>query len=967
MLFTNLSIKRLSLVRNLQLLAVFCVINMCVFGENIANFGITSPQDPSMLPKSKVPVVMPTQNVKKIAKTVLQQVGNDDYLLTNGWELAEASKVIAAKRSLFNVKLDTDNWYNATVPGTVLTTLVDQGVYPDPYFGVNNLVIPDTLCRTDWWYRIKFTLPKGSGDKNVWLLFEGINYKADIWLNGAELGPIHGAFCRGQFNATRFVKRRGENVLAVRIHPPHNPGIPHEESPRAGSGMNGGQLCLDGPTFISSEGWDWMPGIRDRNIGIWQNVHLKFTGAARLIDPQVITDLPLPDITRADVTIRTGVKNISGKAQKMTISGTIEDVTVKKTIHLEPGETSKVEFSPEEFPSLTLKSPRLWWPNNYGKQELYDLDLKVTDAANAVSDVKRVRFGVRELSYEMMVGMPNKDKCRVEYNPTAALKDGKPLFDNVNRVYVEGGMSMPQLREGVDPDVLPRIPDPAMRHYLVLKVNGHRIFCKGGNWGMDDGMKNTTRQHLEPYFRLHRDANLNMVRNWTGESTEEVFYALCDEYGMLVWNDFWMTTQGYNLGINDDELFLANARDTVLRFRNHPSIVIWNPRNEGVAPKNLEERLNALIAKEDGTRHYQPNSTHINLRASGPWQYMKNPADYFRDNAHGFNTEQGTPSVPTAESMLAMMAEEDTWPISDVWYYHDFHNGQNDYMQAIKTKYGDPQSLEDFCKKAQLINYDSHRAMFESWNSRLWNDTSGLLLWMTHPAWPSTVWQIYSWDYETFGSYFGSLKACEPIHAQLNLHDHKVVVINTSLKGLAGSTMHYQVYDLSGKVLAERKESVDVAANRLTDCFTPDLPEQLPDVFLERVTLTDHAGNRVSINDYWKTSSDGGSFKAFNELSNVTLKGKLVGSRNQAGVIEIELVNGSDSPAISIKLNARDAKTGKRILPAYFSDGYFTLLPGEQRHVTLDCKWSEKAIITAEGYNVNSQTLIPIQLRKQGQ
>ncbi len=946
------------LIKSLCVLAIFGILSVCAFSEKIANFGLTSPQASSTLPKSKVATVMPSQKAKYAVPTTLQWVADNDYIFAGGWQLGEASNVLAAKQSIFDKKFNTQHWYNATVPGTVLTTLVDQGVYPDPYFGVNNLSIPDTLCRTDWWYRIQFEVPDAGNGKHVWLIFDGINYKADVWLNGSQLGRIEGAFCRGQFNATDVIHRKGQNVLAVHIYPPHNPGIPHEQSPRAGTGMNGGQLCLDGPTFISSEGWDWVPGIRDRNIGIWQDVHLKLTGPARIIDPQVITDLPLPDTSQAKVMIRTGVQNISDKARTLTVSGRIEDVIVKKKVNVQPGQTTQVEFLPTEFAELTIQNPRLWWPNNYGSQELYHLDLTITDAENAVSDLKRIRFGIRELSYEMMVSLPDKGNCRVEYNPTRALEDKKPLFDNVNRQYIEGGMCMPRLRQGVDPKLLTEISDPDMRHYLIIKVNGQRIFCKGGNWGMDDGMKNVSREHLEPYFRLHKDANLNMVRNWTGESTEKTFYELCDEYGMLVWNDFWLTTQGYNLGINDDELFLANAQDVIRRFRNHPSIVLWNPRNEGFAPKNIEERLNAYVAAEDGTRLYQPNSTHCNLRASGPWNYLKDPGEYFRDRAHGFNTEQGTPSVPTAESMLTMMALEDTWPISDVWYYHDFHHGQNDYVQAIRSRYGESDSLEDFCEKAQLVNYDSHRAMFESWNSRLWNDTSGLLLWMTHPAWPSTVWQIYSWDHETFGSYFGCLKACEPVHAQLNLHDRKAVVVNTSLKTLKDATFRHHIFDLAGTMIAEKEKTVDIGANQLTECFTAVLPEQLPAVFLERLTLTDQAGQLVSINEYWKTASAEGHFKAFNQLKDVMLKCERTKSPGQDDVVKIKLTNETDTPAIAIKLNARYAKTGHRILPAYFSDGYFTLLPGESRSFTLDCPQTKEVCITAEGYNVKRQRLI---------
>ena len=157
---------------------------------------------------------------------------------------------------------------------------------------------------------------------------------------------------------------------------------------------------------------------------------------------------------------------------------------------------------------------------------------------------------------------------------------------------------------------------------LVILVNGRKIYCRGGDWGMDDAMKRCSRERLEPAMKLHKLAGFNMIRNWTGEQTEEVLFELCDEYGLLVWNDFWMSTGAYNLLPLDWDLFLSNATDVVRRFRNHPSIAIWCPRNEGYA-EGLEDDLQNIILTEDGTRHYHGNSRGRQLRSSGqhPPQY----------------------------------------------------------------------------------------------------------------------------------------------------------------------------------------------------------------------------------------------------------------------------------------------------------------------------------------------------------
>ncbi len=920
------------------------------------NFGLRIKQDTATLPHSKSAIQFPDRKPQTLPEPVLTSVSDREWILSGGWMLAEADRLVISEKSIFNPEFRLDGWLNATVPGTVLTTLVDQGIYPDPYFGLNNLAIPDSLCRTDWWYRISFNSPGKPIQQEAWLLLNGINYKADIWLNGKLAGKITGAFCRGNFNITSLLKKDVANILAIHIFPPPNPGIPHEESPLAGPGPNGGQLCLDGPTFISSEGWDWVPGIRDRNIGIWQDVRIRYTNGVRILDPQVITDMPLPDTNRADITVSFDLENSTASVKTLEVTGKIENINFSKQITIQGGEKKRVIFSPDEFAQLHISSPRLWWPNGYGKPDLYDLQLSVTNAEGLISDTKIIRFGIRELSYELTVDSAGKRDWRVEFNPLAARSFGKPLFNNVNRRDAGDGVAVPSLQPGVPTDALTSLLDTAMSPYLVIKVNGRRIFCKGGNWGMDDAMKRVSREHLEPYFRLHRDAGFTMVRNWTGESTEEVFYDLCDEYGLLVWNDFWLSTEGYNLEVNDNRLFLDNARDVIRRFRNHPSIAIWCPRNEGYAPQGIEEALASMIAGEDGTRYYQANSRYMNLRPSGPWHYFVDPSKYFSDFAKGFNTEMGTPSIPATESMRKMMPAADVWPVSDTWYYHDLHNGQKEYMGAINTKYGKSDNLDDFCKKAQMVNYDSHRAMFEAWNSRMWNNTSGLLLWMTHPAWPSMVWQVYSWDYETFGSYFGSKKACEPVHVQLNMDDNKVVVINTSLFSYPQGLVRITYYNLEGKRLLLKEQPVNIAANGLTSCFIAGHPDNLPDVYMVRLELSDKPKHVISINDYLKTKDVTGNFNVISDLEKASVMIKNLKEVKAASDrrYTFTVINNSKQPAYAVKLNLKNSKTGETILPAYFSEGYFNLLPGEKREISVDFpeEFVNKGEVIVTGYNL---------------
>ncbi len=913
------------------------------------NFGLTAPQPQSELPQSQTPSRTAVRRPKHRAVARLVPVGTASWRLTDGWELAEAAKLVTAEKSLFATDYDTDEWYNAVVPGTVLTSLVEAGVYPDPYYGLNNLAIPESLCRTEWWYRIRFARPEPNQDGRTWLRFEGINYRADVWLNGHELGRIDGAFARDVFDATDFMA--ADNVLAVKIYPPHNPGIPHEQSKAAGRGPNGGQLCLDGPTFISSEGWDWIPGIRDRNIGIWQEVLLEHTGDITLADPQVVPDLPLPDTSYADLTVRVDVENHADTPKQGMLHGAIVDgPTFVVPFELAAGERRTLVCTPKEIPALHIERPRLWWPNGYGAQELYDIRL-IAEVGGRCSDETAARFGIREFSYELSADTQSGETIRVDFDPTNDLSSGAWPFDNFHRRKAAAdGTVVPAFAEGVDATRFRRIETDGTAPYLVIRCNGVRIFCRGGNWGMDDGMKRSSRERLEPAFRLHREEGFNMVRNWTGESTEETFYALCDEYGMLVWNDFWLSTEGYNQNVNDEPLFMANARETVRRFRNHPSIAIWCPRNEGYAPPTLEKQLAGLIAREDGTRHYMPNSRYMNLRTSGPWHFLADASEYYTNHAHGFSTELGTPSVPTAETMRKFIPASEQWPVSDTWHYHDLHFGLTEYCNAVDARYGKATSLDDFCRKAQLLNYDSHRAMFEAWNSRMWNSTSGVLLWMSHPAWPSVEWQTYSWDFETHGAFYGCRKACEPLHVQMNPQDSWVVAVNTTRTACTDAKATITAYTLDGKRLGRQTAAVpQIAANGTTPVVRTELAGG--EARMVRLELF-VGGERRSVNDY--LCSPDNDFRQLAALAPATLRARIIGKKHANGEtnVRFEVTNTGRTTAIAVKFNLRDPQTGEAVLPAYVSEGYFHLLPGEKRIVEAACASRGEIQLSAEGYNV---------------
>ncbi len=841
--------------------------------------GYLAPQDPATLPRSCAPYSKPEVKPEPAwadalvadASITAPGKGPAKWTLAHGWRLAAAPGVSAAAATLSRAGYDATSWYAATVPGTVLTTLVDRGVYPDPDYGLNNLAIPESLNKQQYWYRIEFPTPALTDGNHAQLTFNGINYAAEIWMNGERLGSIKGAFTRGIFDVTGRLKPGVVNALAVRIAPPPHSGIPHEQSIKGGAGENGGEMLLDGPTFVATEGWDWIPGIRDRNSGLWQDVTLSVTHDLDLGDAQVVTHLPLPDTSLAEITIEVPVRNLSMMPVEATIMASFEGAAVSKRLTLAPGE-NVVTLAPEEFRQLHVDHPRLWWPNGYGRPELYHLHLAVSEA-DKVSDIKSVQFGIREVTYELSLYDAAGHLQRVEVSPTVARQMHERVVDvshtGMRELPVGWAASLTAAAEH-SPAVRAVTNEPDMTD-LVLKVNGVRIAARGGNWGMDDSRKRVSRAHLEPYFRLDQLANVNMIRNWVGQNTEKSFYDLADEYGMMVWNDFWESTQNYNAEAEDPQLLLANAGDTVRRFRNHPSIVRWCGRNEGVPQPVVNEGLATLLSELDGTRYYSPSSNQLNLRNSGPYSY-KDPKLYYDTLNRGFSVELGIPSLSTLESLQHSIAPADQWPVSDAWAYHDWHQDGNGnvapFVEQMDRQFGAATNLKDFERKAQMLNYTLHRAIFEGFNQHLWAPNSGRMLWMTQPAWPSNMWQILSSDYDTQASFYGVQKAAEPRHIQLDLSDGDVTVINTTLETLQGAKASAEVYSLGNTRLYDKSLPVSVDADQITTAFRLDLSRMLDEqrVILVRLRLLDAQGRQISTNLYW-LSADGDGSRKLNTLA----------------------------------------------------------------------------------------------------
>ncbi|NWJ52360.1 MAG: glycoside hydrolase family 2 [Bacteroidetes bacterium] len=838
-----------------------------------------------------------------LAFSLSGQTNSTPFIIANGWQLQDASKISQSGKEITKAGFQTTGWYNATVPGTILTTLVNNGIYPEPLWGENNRPdkIPETLCRTSYWYRTTFLVPADYKGKKIWLNFDGINYFAMVFVNGKEVGNIKGAFIRGLFDISSLVTPGEQAVLAVLISPQPNPGIPHEHTIALGMGGNGGITASDGPTFLCSLGWDWIPAIRDRNTGIWQKVFLSASGAVLIKSPLITTDLPLPKLNTADISVQTTLENVTDQPQKGILKGSFGNVSFQQSVEV-PAHTSKlISLTSKKFPQLLVKNPKLWWPNGYGPQNLYTLSLSF-DIANQVSDSKKVSFGIRKITYSV------------------------PETEN-----------------------------------LTISVNGVKVLCKGGNWGMDEAMKRIPRERLEAQIRMHQIANYTMIRNWVGQSTSEDFYDMCDKYGILLWDEFFQANPGDGPNPNDQKLYLANVRDKILRFRNHPSIAVWCARNEGFPPKEIDDSLKAMMSKLEPMRHYQSSSTEgRGVNSGGPYFWRK-PSDYYVFG-ESFKTEIGSMSIPTLESVHGMMPEKDWEIINDDWAEHDFARGAqrgNKYPDELNSRYGKADNLADFVRKGQMMNYEAFRAMYEGRNAKLFNPCSGVITWMSNPAQPSFVWQIYHHDLEPNSSLFATKKACELVHIQLNEREAIIQVINNKGTDLQNLKAQLTLYNLDGKVAYQQAFTVNAKASSATDLDTVKWPSNLTSVFFVKLELKDAKGLLISDNFYWKASHEQpDNLSDLNKLPVVTLESKVVRQNiNGKCLLEVTLHNASSQIALMAHLQLRRQHSNERVLPVYYTDNYVSLIPNEVKTIIIEASLvdlhNETPMIVVDGWNIS--------------
>ena len=782
----------------------------------------------------------------------------------------------------------------ATVPSTVAGTLYAAGRFGDDLLeGRNYAKVDKSVFDDEWVYATGFSARPAEG-QHAELVFDGLDYRADIFLNGTQLAAADttfGVFIRRSYDVTSLLK--GRNRLEVKLH-------------RA----QPGDLNLG---FV-----DWNPRPLDESMGLVRPVSLHTTGAVSIEDVFVIPDLDVTTLAQAGLEVRVKLRNREDRTVEAELALALQDAGDFRThVTLPAGETVTVTLTPAEAALLHLDQPRIWWSHDLGSPELYGLTASV-ETGGAVSDTRTVTFGVRKIES--------------------------------------------------------RLTD---KQYRQFTLNGKDILIKGAGW-TDDIFLLDTPESLERQVSYVKDMNLNLIRFENIWGKDDTVYDLCDREGVLAlvgwscqweWEDYCglPETDGYGC-INTPEtedLAAAYFRDQVVRLHNHPAVFAWMTGSDRIPNPSLETRYLETYRQEDyrpyvnsAKNQFSTVSGWSGSKMEGPYEYVAPDYWYFdreHGGAFGFNTETGIgANLPQIESLRRMIPEAELWPLSEAWNYHctassSAMNSLDVLMQAVTEQYGAPEGLEDFVRKAHAVDYAGTRAMFESFRVRM-PETTGIVQWMLNSAWPSLYWQLYDWYGVPTAGYYGTKKACEPDQLLFDYRDRKVYVVSERPEGRT-LTASLQVFDAASQLLGTETRTVQTGYRTVLPVF--DLRRFDGKPHFIALSLTAEDGSPVSDNFYCIGARDNvydfaGSnwyitpIRSWSDLRFVFADGgsnfSVTAVPNGEG-FDVTVENRSSVIAPQVILKALDGD-GRLAVPAYWSDNFFALLPGQAKHVTCrtDCK-----------------------------
>jgi exo-1,4-beta-D-glucosaminidase len=837
-----------------------------------------------------------------------QQTGDGKILLKNNWAIRSAADVKEKGEMISTTGYQPEKWYPATVPSTVLGTLVENKVFPDPYFGTNIESLPgytsdrkvwmpeNSPYRSAWWYRTVIKLPEDMNGRVTWLKFHSINYRANIWLNGhliADTTEIEGAYRLYNLNITEFALAGKDNCLALEIFPPK---------------------AMD----LTITWVDWNPTPPDRGMGIWYDVALRSTGPVAMENTRIVTKLNLPSTDTARVSVTSELFNASLSEVRGILKGKIDNIEFSQEVILEPNEKRIVAFDPGKFSQLVISNPRLWWPHTMGKPNLYDLDL-VFDIDGRVSDAGKTRFGIREITSWMN------------------------NFDD--------------------------------KHTRVFQVNGKNMVIRGGGY-VEDMMLRPSDSRVDIDIMYAKHMGLNALRMEAPRGSDHVFEK-CDEEGILLIVG-WCCCSSWERWKNWTPHIAAIAekswRDQIVHLRNHPSIFDWLYGSDNYPPADIEKRYIQALNELDGTRPYQSSATKDSSAIAGntglwmgpyPMVYAYMPPSYWYGKLE-FNTEAGPAGeqIAPVESMRKMMPEGDLWPISKSWDLRLHKAFYPPARKALESRYGKPESLQEYSVKSQVLQLEATRAMFEAFAGNKYR-SSGIIYWMYNSAWPSLYWQLYDYYFAPNGAFYGTKKACEILHIQYAYDDGSVEVVNGPGMAYKDLKATVYMYNMDMKLVYSKEIPVSIAGDESKKIVVPEKPADVQGVYFLKLVLNDVSGKEVSSNFYWLSAQgdDKADFTSLNKLTKVNLNCHISGGKQPDGRFKLTVNLENPSHGLAFSINPKILKSTSRdlVLPVYWDDNYFSMLPGEKRTLAVEFDGEdlsgEKPVFIVDGWNIE-----PLQL-----
>jgi exo-1,4-beta-D-glucosaminidase len=561
------------------------------------------------------------------------------------------------------------------------------------------------------------------------------------------------------------------------------------------------------------------------------------------------------------------------------------------------------------------------------------------------------------------------------------------------------------------------------RKNRVFEINGRFVMPKGGGW-TDDLLLMDTRESVEAQLRYVRHMNLNSIRCEGFWGKDETLYDLCDEYGilnMIGWNCHWEWEEyllkpvdekyGGPVTKEDIDLIAAYWFDQMMWLRNHPSIYVWMLGSDKLPAPGLELKYKEMFDKYDPSRPVVTSAGGVGtetenvvaevplvsdisgptgMKMLGPYAFTP-PVYWFTDTtrggAYGFNTETCPgEAIPPLASLRKMLPEVSLWPIDKK--YWEYHTGRNEFttldrfLKGLSARYGKSSGIEEFAFKSQVSNYELMRPMFEAFIANKPVST-GLVQWKLNSAWPELIWQLYDTYLQPGGSFYGTRKACTPLHAIYRYGFNDIYLANEDLSDAEGLTVDINVYDINSKVVLSDKWSGSIKTNTSEFIYKlPDIKDLTPVYFLD-LRIKNKNGEEVDKNVYWLSlkkdlldypaaeklpwpyytpTKEYGDFTALDKLPDVKPDFTYDFTKDDTfGIITLKIKNPSVAIAFFLYLDPLDPVTMKPILPIYWSDNCVTLFPGEERTYTAKYFLRDapdvKPVLNVNGWNVNKVTL----------